>query len=352
LGLPDSVLNRRVAESKAKLIESDIAMERFDPTLKKYQPQSYEAPSRTSDAPVISELLIVQLWERYFAHKKSTLKAKTINKHENFTCLFQKIGETPLGDAIAVKAALEKVTTTSQTKDALMYMSAACQWGLKHGLVTADPFKGMSSEMPKHQYMIDPQPNAFTEAEREQIIETFKTDQRPGMNYRPYATFVEFLFLTGCRPSEAVGLRWKHIAEDCSTVRFEGSIVQVKNKRVDSKGSKNNRTRTIAVSSRLQTLLEQLQTKRLHQEALVFPSPDGEEVPINYRNFSRRAWQSIVGPVKSGTTPYCCRDTFITLQLIKGVSSAIIAQWCDTSTHMIDRNYADKLKLTKLRPQD
>jgi integrase len=340
LGLPDSVLNRRVAESKAKLIESDIAMERFDPTLKKYQPQSYEAPSRTSDAPVISELSIVQLWERYFAHKKSTLKAKTINKHENFTCLFQKIGETPLGDAIAVKAALEKVTTTSQTKDALMY------------LVTADPFKGMSSEMPKHQYMIDPQPNAFTEAEREQIIETFKTDQRPGMNYRPYATFVEFLFLTGCRPSEAVGLRWKHIAEDCSSVRFEGSIVQVKNKRVDSKGSKNNRTRTIAVSSRLQMLLEQLQTKRPHQEALVFPSPDGEDVPINYRNFSRRAWQSIVGPVKSGTTPYCCRDTFITLQLIKGVSSAIIAQWCDTSTQMIDRNYADKLKLTKLRPQD
>jgi integrase len=44
LGLPDSVLNRRVAESKAKMIESDIAMERFDPTLKKYQPQSEVDP--------------------------------------------------------------------------------------------------------------------------------------------------------------------------------------------------------------------------------------------------------------------------------------------------------------------
>jgi integrase len=352
LGLPDTVLNRRVAESKAKLIESDIAMERFDPTLKKYHPKSHELPSRSSDVPVISELSIVQLWEKYFAHKKSTLKAKTIDKHENFTRLFEKLADATLGDAIAVKAELEKVTTTSRTKDALMYLSAACQWGLKHGLVTTDPYKGMSSEMPKHQHMVDPQPNAFTEAEREQIIESFKNDKRSGMGYRPYAGFVEFLFLTGCRPSEAVGLRWKHIAEDCSSVRFEGSIVQVKNKRVDSKGSKNNRTRTIAVSSRLQTLLEQLQSKRTHQEALVFPSPDGEEVPINYRNFSRRAWQSIVGPVKSGTTPYCCRDTFITLQLIKGVSSAIIAQWCDTSTQMIDRNYADKLKLTKLRPHD
>jgi integrase len=354
LGLPDTVLNRRVAESKAKLIESDIAMERFDPTLKKYQPQSYEEPanSSASEAPVISVLSIGQLWERYFAHKKSTLKAKTIDKYENFERLFEKLGEASLGDAIAVKVCLEKVTTTSRTKDALMYLSAACQWGMKHGLVTADPYKGMSSEMPKHQYMIDPQPNAFSEAQREQIIETFKNDHRSGMSYRPYAAFVEFLFLTGCRPSEAVGLRWKHVSEDCGNVTFEGSIVQVKNQRVASKGSKNNRTRTIAVSARLQALLQQRQSQRPHQEALVFPSPDGEDVPINYRNFSRRAWQGIVGPIKPGTTPYCCRDTFITLQLIKGVSSAIIAQWCDTSTHMIDRNYADKLKLTQLKPQD
>ena len=42
----------------------------------------------------------------------------------------------------------------------------------------------------------------------------------------------------------------------------------------------------------------------------------------------------------------------IQAQLIKGVPSGVIAKWCDTSTQMIDRNYADKLKLTQLRPQD
>jgi integrase len=82
----------------------------------------------------------------------------------------------------------------------------------------------------------------------------------------------------------------------------------------------------------------------------VFPSTDGDS--INYRNFSRRAWSSVVDPIKPGTTPYSCRDTFITIQLLKGVPSTVIAKWCDTSTQMIDKNYADKLHLTQLRPLD
>ncbi|MEG3437289.1 DUF3596 domain-containing protein [Pannus brasiliensis CCIBt3594] len=40
LGLPDSKINRVVAEAKAKIIESDIALERFNPTLAKYKPLS------------------------------------------------------------------------------------------------------------------------------------------------------------------------------------------------------------------------------------------------------------------------------------------------------------------------
>lgn len=84
--------------------------------------------------------------------------------------------------------------------------------------------------------------------------------------------------------------------------------------------------------------------------ALVFTGKGGDS--ISYRNFSRRAWTQITTPIKPDTTPYSCRDTFITTQLIKGVPSSVIAKWCDTSTQMIDKNYADKLKLSSLRPVD
>jgi integrase len=255
-----------------------------------------------------------------------------------------------LGDALAIKQKLELVTTKSRTKDSLMYLSAACTWGIQHNLVTRDPFTGMSSAMPRHRHMVDPQPNAFTEEERDRIIQNFQTDQRKGMSYRSYAPFVEFLFLCGCRPSEAVGLCWKHVDQDFKQVSFEGSLVQVGNRRVRSEGSKNNRTRKLTVSHRLQVLLAEIKPPAATPDSLVFPSVDGDS--INYRNFSRRAWKAIVDPIKLDTTPYCCRDTFITIQLLKGVSSAVIAQWCDTSTHMIDKNYADKLKLTQLQPKD
>jgi len=170
------------------------------------------------------------------------------------------------------------------------------------------------------------------------------------MNYRHYAPFVEFLFGVGCRPSEAIGLRWKHISQDCRFISFEGSLVQIGNKRIYSEGSKNNRTRKIAVSPKIQALLHYIRPESCNSESLVFPSLDGDS--INYRNFSRRAWSSVVTPIKPDTTPYSCRNTFVTAQLLKGVPSTVVAKWCETSTQMIDKNYADKLQLTQQQPLD
>jgi integrase len=45
LGLPDSKVNREVAESRAKIINGDLATGNFDPTLRKYKPQTATAVS-------------------------------------------------------------------------------------------------------------------------------------------------------------------------------------------------------------------------------------------------------------------------------------------------------------------
>ncbi len=348
LGLPDTILNRRAAEAKAKLIESDIVLERFDYTLAKYGSQKPQLA--VIGANLSQSLKVIELWQQFFDSKRPGIKSKTVEKYENLTKLLSKLGDLTTEDALEVRQRLETLTTVSRMKDALMYLSAACKWGMKHKLVMSNPFEGMAQELPKHRYQANPSPNAFTEEERDRIIESFKGDKRKGMNYRHYASFVEFLFGVGCRPSEAIGLRWQHVAEDFRFISFEGSLVQIGNQRVYSEGSKNNRTRKIAVSSTIQALLTRIKPEDCNPGSLVFLSPDGDS--INYRNFSRRAWSSVVDPIKSGTTPYSCRDTFITIQLLKGVPSTVIAKWCDTSTQMIDKNYADKLHLTQLRPLD
>jgi hypothetical protein len=50
------------------------------------------------------------------------------------------------------------------------------------------------------------------------------------------------------------------------------------------------------------------------------------------------------------TTPYSCRDTFISEQVGKGVPSAVVAKWCDTSEKVINAVYLDGKILEHLRP--
>lgn len=357
VGLPDTELNRKVAEGRKNQIELDIASGNFDETLAKYQPPSALKIAKPDITPKITPK-ITELWESYRNYKSSSLKETTKAYHNSFTKLFQRLGDIPLLDALKVKAELEKLTTVSQTKRALTQLNAACNWAVKHKLISFNPYMGMANEMPKYRYQLEPKPNAFTEEEREKIIAAFQQHRGnwngrgyTGINYSHYAQFVEFLFLTGCRPSEAIGLQWKHIKEDCGCIRFEESVTTSGNgipTRVQ--GSKNNKKRQFPCSERLRNLLISIKPENPDFDALVFPSPKGKV--INYNNFCNNAWNRIVDPIKPDTTPYSCRDTFITLQILKGVSESIIAKWCDTSVSMIEKHYADHLKMLNLRPID
>lgn len=179
----------------------------------------------------------------------------------------------------------------------------------------------MASEMPKPRYLTEPNPNAFSEIERDRTIEAFKNDKRPGMNYQHYASFVEFLFFTGCRPSEAVGLTWDKVINNCSQIIFDCSIQTLSSgKRIKGEGSKNNKKRTITISTKAQKLLLSIKPESVAPDSLIFHSPDSESLPISYQNFFRRAWNSVLDPIKPDTTPYNCRDTFIYSPAIKRCS--------------------------------
>jgi integrase len=346
----DNPFNRNQAQDKAFEIQRDIDYGLFDAgNLEKYKIKT-SLDADESVTPITPILTVLTIWQRFFESKRRQLKPKTVEKYENFTRLFSKVGDMPIEDAMQVKAGLEKVTTVARVRDALMYLNAATKWACKHKIIASTPYIGMVSEMPKPRYITDAQANAFSQEEMEKVLEAFRNDQRRGMNYQHYAAIVEFLFRVGCRPSEAVGLTWGAISSNCESVNFESSLVQIGNRRVRSERSKTNRTRTISVSPAIQELLLRIRPASPAKDALVFPAVDGDS--INYRNFYRRAWKSVVNPIKPDTTPYSCRDTFITLQLMKKVPTAVIAQWCDTSIAMIERHYLDKLKVAQLRPVD
>lgn len=344
-------INIAKAQAKMQQIALDLFSGNFDETLAKYKSPIALQRSDKEQAPEIPTIL--ELWRQFLEQLTYHTKVTTQIYNAGFTSLFEKIGNIPIENAEEVKIALLKITTPGQTKRALSRLSAACRWGMKKKLVPQDYYQDMAKELPKFRYQLDPKPNAFNAEEAAQVIAAFQNDRRPGISYSRYAPLVEFWFLTGCRPSEGIGLQWKNVSEDFSWIYFRGSITQVGGKppiRVEY--SKNNKSRDFPCSPRLKELLKSIKPEHCNPEMLVFPSSRGDEDPINYNGFCRRAWTTLVDPIKPETTPYSCRDTFITLQLLAGQPTYLIAKWCDTSIEMIEKHYADFLRMNQITPTD
>ena len=118
-----------------------------------------------------------------------------------------------------------------------MQLSAACKWGIQHGLVRENPFEGMYRALDMTKPSL---PVAYSMEERDRIIATFETHQGKGISYKHYAPFVKFLFWTGCRPCEAIGQQWGSVLEDCSKVHFHESIVEVSGKKMRREETKTS----------------------------------------------------------------------------------------------------------------
>lgn len=90
---------------------------------------------------------------------------------------------------------------------------------MKSELIDKKPFIGVAAvKISKSQASHDINP--FNASERDRIIKAFEGDRYYGY----YAPLVRFLFSTGCRPSEAIALQWKHVSSDFRSVSFEQAV--------------------------------------------------------------------------------------------------------------------------------
>jgi integrase len=219
LGLPDTIANRKLAQLKAAEIEKDILYERFDDTLEKYKPRS-----ALSTIPPIPPLYppkprLDELWQKYSEFKKPQVSPSTYVK--DFTRHRNHISRFPtqsLDEAAAIRDHLLATLTADAAKRCLTQLKACCDWAVEDGLIGGNPFISMKIKAPKG-LGEDEDVNPFTKEERDRIIQAFEADRY----YRHYAPYVRFLFFTGCRPSEAIALKWKHITSN--VVRFRETVV-------------------------------------------------------------------------------------------------------------------------------
>ncbi|WP_310482555.1 tyrosine-type recombinase/integrase [Chamaesiphon sp. VAR_48_metabat_403] len=338
LGLTENPDNRLYASNLIREIEWDYLKGELDPSFRKYFPQR---------KPLPTNLGIGELWADYCRYKAKNLKPSTIHYLVNgLGRHIQRCPHQSVDRALEIRDWLLDTTTPDMSRRIVAVLASAVKWGIKHQKVTIaiNPFTEMSSDI-----RIDrerSQPNAFTPQECELILAAFWDSE----HYDHYATLVQFWLWTGCRPSEGIGLEWEQICHDCSKIVFDRSIVKVGNKIVKSHKSKTNRKRTFNCQPELQEFLLELKQFRKPGIDLVFPSKAGK--PIDYTNFSHRAWDKVASPILNRpSTPYNCRDTFITDQIGKGVPLAIIARWCDNSVDIIEKYYFDITAIDNLTPR-
>ena len=326
LGLPDTPENWKLAEAKAKQIESDIAFERFDESLARYRPmgkvQAKETFEDTAEA-----LTIGKLWLKYVEYRKPQVSPTTVaNQYATVASHVNKLPTQELTDAIKIRDWLIANLTADAAKRVLVQLGACCRWAQKSQLITDNPFKGMASEIKvKKGSREDLHP--FTKEEQQVIIEAFSGTR--------YSTLVKFLFLSGCRTGEALGLKWKYVDVKFRTITFAESLSGQVRLTTDTK---THKARKLPCNRQLRELLQSYKPKSPNPEELVFD--------VGHVRTFQDNWQRIVnklvseGAVEGYRSQYHTRHTFITHCLEAGVSVVQVAKWVGNSPEIIMKHYA------------
>ncbi len=294
------------------------------------------------------QLRLIELWEKYTEHRKPLVAETTLKL--NYKKIANHIKKLPfqyLSDASEIREHLLQHNSAYTAKRVITQLNACCNWACESSFISVNPFEGMAGkiEVIKEEKNIDP----FTKAERDAIIQGF--ERHP--TYSHYASFVRFLFATGCRTSEAVALQWKHLNKDCSVITFSEAVVCISSQKI-RKNTKTNKSRKFPCNPSLHNLLLSIKPANADDESLVFPSLKGKE--INAHTFNAMCWKGakvhgkyregiVTGLVKEGKVEryrpqYNTRHTFITFALEHGLDAKDVARLVGNTPEIIYKHYA------------
>ena len=338
IGLPDSKINRQVAQQQATVIELDIASANFDSTLKKYKPHTQNGQG----------LSVVSLFERFMKYKAKRVLPRSLEKYYATLGYLKRNFENRTASAIDEKAAeqfmdwlMRQKLSPSVRRERLRLIQAAWDWGIANDYLDSkdsNPWADMTLRV-----RVEPKqmPKPFSREEITAIVEAFRNSRY----YSHYTDYVEFLFGTGCRTAEAIGLCWKHLTDDCSSVWIGESLT-----RGVRKSTKTNRARTITLSSKLQQVLLARRPENPDPEGLVFRSARGGS--IDDHNFRNRAWTTIIDELGIDyRKPYNTRHTFISHALDMGMNPVEVAQLTGHDVQTLYENYAGSVNSRPRLPE-
>jgi integrase len=219
---------------------------------------------------------LAELWEQYTAALAKRVSETTLKL--NYVRVAGHISKLPtrlLDEAIAIRDHLLEHNSAYTAKRIWVQLNACGKWAQRSKLITENPFADMADDFRLNVTASDQVKDidSFSKAEMETVVAAFENHPR----HCHYAPFVKFLFWTGARTSEAVGLKWKHVSPDFKTITFSEAVVNVSSKGI-RKCTKTKKPRKFPLFSlpKLVELLQSLKPDNCDPESSVFSSPTGK----------------------------------------------------------------------------
>jgi integrase len=212
----------------------------------------------------------------------------------------------------------------------LWLLKSVAAWAVAEGLLNTNPWLKVKPRKATKEIV-----KPFSRDEAVRIIAGFEEF------YPAWVSFTKFLFLSGCRMSEAIGLQWKHVDFGRSEICICESLSRKpgKNYERERKGTKTGSVRYLKINAELAKLLEQVAPACKNSEDLVFLNPMGTN-HIDCHNFRRR-WKKVLDSAK---VPYRCphvvRHSFASHAIEQGCPLTGVAYLLGHSdTRMVAQTY-------------
>jgi len=296
-------------------IYRDVLTGNFDPTLRKYEPTgNITFIEKEPNTPDLRELIQERLNNKFSESDQSLMThlrnyGKPVNSPQSGKLFYLYLNRLEL-----------------QPSTINRYMNT-CKSVNKKWFIDCPRLKEAKKEI-----------RPFTQDDINRILLWVKKNQPR------YYGYLLFLFNTGVRTSEAIGVRW-------SDIDLSERIVTINTTLGRSKGSssqrsrrqtKNGRGRRIPLSNKLWCYLNSID----HKGELVFTSPTGK--PIDDSNFLDRVWRPCLFSLKITYRPqYNTRHTFASHALEKGISPQTVAYLLGDNLETVVKRYAGMISMPK-----
>jgi integrase len=330
------------ATRAAQLINRDIDLGDFDNSYARYSPK-HAKKLKIQQAESKPESSLLKIWETYKEIKEQSTSESTKKREwKRIDNLLKGVDKKllQLDKAEELINHLLSKYSVGTLNPRLRILYAAVNTLVKQQKIGVNPYLQIHSPYKKKKS----KPECFEIDEIKAIIAAFESDEfkppESPYSHSYYTPLVQFLALTGCRPSEAHALTWNDIKRRNGKTFIRFNKVFTNNLLINN--TKTHEVRLFPCNQQITGLIASLPRVK-NDNDLIFPSVGLGH--INQNNFRRRYWQPVVkGLVKQGKIdkylkPYCLRHSFITRLVRDGVDIATVASLSGNSPQIIMTNY-------------